>query len=143
MLVQRNHTLKRKASFCETQRQRDNTPLPLLKTLILQKLVQDELRQVLDKPEDAADTVRLVLHDAGTFDLASGTGGLNGSIRFRSACKCWKHIIGSVPDSLSFYFTTRIYKEFDVKENIKAICVSHQCTETFLQLLIREPALPF
>ncbi|CAK0787502.1 hypothetical protein CVIRNUC_010722 [Coccomyxa viridis] len=30
--------------------------------------------------EDAPDCLRLVLHDAATYDIASGTGGLNGSI---------------------------------------------------------------
>ncbi len=53
------------------------------KNVVVQKLVQEELRQELTKSSDAADTVRLALHDAGTYDLASGTGGLNGSIRFR------------------------------------------------------------
>lgn len=30
--------------------------------------------------KDAADTLRLVLHDAGTYDINTGTGGINGSI---------------------------------------------------------------
>jgi L-ascorbate peroxidase len=41
--------------------------------------VETELKLGL-KPEDAADTLRLVLHDAGTFDIATGTGGMNGSV---------------------------------------------------------------
>jgi len=45
----------------------------------LQKLVETELKLGL-KPEDAADTLRLVVHDAGTFDIATGTGGMNGSV---------------------------------------------------------------
>lgn len=45
----------------------------------MQKVVEAELKQGL-KPEDAEDTLRLVLHDAGTFDVATGTGGLNGSV---------------------------------------------------------------
>lgn len=31
---------------------------------------------------DASACMRLVLHDAGTYDIATGTGGFNGSIRF-------------------------------------------------------------
>ena len=48
-----------------------------------QVLVETELKAELTRPEDAPDTLRLVLHDAGTYDVATGTGGLNGSIRFR------------------------------------------------------------
>ena len=48
-----------------------------------QKLVESELKKEL-RSEDAPDTLRLVLHDAGTYDVATETGGINGSIRFRS-----------------------------------------------------------
>ena len=37
------------------------------------------LREGLTR-DDAAAALRLVLNDAGTFDVESGTGGLNGSI---------------------------------------------------------------
>lgn len=47
--------------------------------------MEGELKKELTKPEDAADTLRLVVHDAGTYDLKDGTGGLNGSIRLRHA----------------------------------------------------------
>lgn len=41
--------------------------------------MESELKKEL-KSSDAPDTLRLVLHDAGTYDVATGTGGLNGSI---------------------------------------------------------------
>ena len=41
--------------------------------MCLQKVVEAELKAGL-KAEDAQDTLRLVLHDAGTYDVASGTG---------------------------------------------------------------------
>ncbi len=44
---------------------------------------ESELKKVLTA-EDAPLALRVVLHDAATYDLASGTGGLNGSIAKRS-----------------------------------------------------------
>ncbi len=44
-----------------------------------QNKAEAELRKVLKK-EDAAAALRLVLHDAATFDIATRTGGMNGSI---------------------------------------------------------------
>ena len=75
----------------------------------MQKLVQDELRQELRQDSDPADTVRLVLHDAGTFDIASGTGGLNGSIRLRSVCR-------ACCTSLTQYI---IFPSFRLSEGVK------------------------
>ena len=37
------------------------------------------LKKTLTK-EDAQDALRAVLHDAGTYDIKDGSGGLNGSI---------------------------------------------------------------
>ena len=45
----------------------------------MQAIVTEELQKALT-PEDAPDTVRLILSDAGTYDVESGTGGINGSI---------------------------------------------------------------
>ncbi|KAL0297152.1 UNVERIFIED_CONTAM: putative L-ascorbate peroxidase 6 [Sesamum radiatum] len=42
-------------------------------------LLQEEIRKVLSKGK-AAGLLRLVFHDAGTFDKGDGTGGMNGSI---------------------------------------------------------------
>ncbi|KAL3655826.1 putative L-ascorbate peroxidase 6 [Castilleja foliolosa] len=42
-------------------------------------LLQDEIRKVLSKGK-AAGLLRLVFHDAGTFDQGDKTGGMNGSI---------------------------------------------------------------
>jgi L-ascorbate peroxidase len=46
-----------------------------------QKRVVEELRKVLTK-DDAPAAARAVLNDAGTYDVATGTGGFNGSLRF-------------------------------------------------------------
>lgn len=40
----------------------------------------EELRKVLTS-EDAADSVRALINDAGTYDVTTGTGGFNGSLR--------------------------------------------------------------
>lgn len=45
-----------------------------------QSRVSEELRKVLNK-DDAAAALRTVINDAGTYDVATGTGGFNGSIR--------------------------------------------------------------
>ncbi|KAK4422163.1 putative L-ascorbate peroxidase 6 [Sesamum alatum] len=42
-------------------------------------LLQEEIRKVLSKGK-AAGLLRLVFHDAGTFDMGDRTGGMNGSI---------------------------------------------------------------
>lgn len=49
-----------------------------------QQRTEKELRKVL-KPEDAATALRLVLHDAVTYDASTGEGGVNGSIILRYA----------------------------------------------------------
>ncbi|XP_059063378.1 putative L-ascorbate peroxidase 6 isoform X4 [Cryptomeria japonica] len=41
--------------------------------------IKSEIRKVLSKAK-AAGLLRLVFHDAGTFDMAKNTGGMNGSI---------------------------------------------------------------
>ena len=45
----------------------------------LQQRSERELKKVVT-PEDAPTALRLVVHDAATFDVATGQGGLNGSI---------------------------------------------------------------
>ena len=45
----------------------------------VQAIVTEELNKELTR-EDASDTVKLIINDAGTFDVQSGTGGINGSI---------------------------------------------------------------
>ena len=45
----------------------------------LQQRSERELKKVVT-PEDAPTALRLVIHDAATYDVASGQGGLNGSI---------------------------------------------------------------
>ena len=50
-----------------------------------QKRVVQELRNVLTK-DDAPAAARAVLNDAGTYDVATGTGGFNGSLRFEYVC---------------------------------------------------------
>ncbi len=47
----------------------------------MQLRVVDELKKVLSK-DDASAAARAVLHDAGTYDVATNTGGFNGSLRF-------------------------------------------------------------
>lgn len=47
--------------------------------LDLQQRSERELKKVVT-PEDAPTALRLVIHDAATFDVATGQGGLNGSI---------------------------------------------------------------
>ncbi len=47
--------------------------------LDLQQRSEKELKKVVT-PEDAPTALRLVIHDAATFDVATGQGGLNGSI---------------------------------------------------------------
>lgn len=42
-------------------------------------LIKEEVRKVLSKAK-AAGVLRLVFHDAGTFDIDDNTGGMNGSI---------------------------------------------------------------
>ncbi|XP_076952986.1 putative L-ascorbate peroxidase 6 [Bidens hawaiensis] len=42
-------------------------------------LVQEEIRKVLSKSKSAG-VLRLVFHDAGTYDIDDGSGGMNGSI---------------------------------------------------------------
>ena len=68
-------------------------PLIQCKNPILQRLTvffhvqqrsEKELRKVLT-PEDAPVALRVVLHDAATYDVATGKGGLNGSIVNRYA----------------------------------------------------------
>lgn len=54
---------------------------PHERCLLLQKRVVEELQKVLTK-DDAAPAARAVLNDAGTYDVATQTGGLNGSVRF-------------------------------------------------------------
>ncbi|XP_011622459.1 putative L-ascorbate peroxidase 6 isoform X1 [Amborella trichopoda] len=44
-------------------------------------LIRDELRKVMSKAK-AAGLLRLVFHDAGTFDLDDDSGGINGSLVF-------------------------------------------------------------
>ena len=48
---------------------------------VVQAIVEEELKKSLTR-EDAPDTARLVLRDAGTYDVQSETGGINGSIFF-------------------------------------------------------------
>lgn len=50
--------------------------------LVIQVRAEGELKKVLDA-EDAPAALRLVIHDAATYDIRSGTGGLNGSIVLR------------------------------------------------------------
>ena len=47
-----------------------------------QARVESEVRKVLTA-DDAPAALRLVLHDAATYDADSGTGGINGSIVLR------------------------------------------------------------
>ena len=47
--------------------------------LDLQQRSEKELKKVVT-PQDAPTALRLVIHDAATFDVATGQGGLNGSI---------------------------------------------------------------
>ncbi|KAK6140680.1 hypothetical protein DH2020_025587 [Rehmannia glutinosa] len=55
-------------------------PFPSLASATDEKsLLQDEIRKVLSKGK-AAGLLRLVFHDAGTFDNGDKTGGMNGSI---------------------------------------------------------------
>lgn len=51
-------------------------------SLVNQVRAEGELKKVLTA-EDAPATLRLALHDAATFDINSGSGGLNGSIVLR------------------------------------------------------------
>ncbi|XP_021848706.1 putative L-ascorbate peroxidase 6 isoform X2 [Spinacia oleracea] len=44
-------------------------------------LIKDEIRKVLSKGK-AAGVLRLVFHDAGTFELRDNSGGMNGSITY-------------------------------------------------------------
>lgn len=44
----------------------------------------DELKAVLTS-DDAPDAVRALINDAGTYDLTTGTGGFNGSLRLECA----------------------------------------------------------
>ncbi|KMT18929.1 hypothetical protein BVRB_2g030290 [Beta vulgaris subsp. vulgaris] len=44
-------------------------------------LIKDEIRKVLTKGK-AAGVLRLVFHDAGTFELSENSGGMNGSITY-------------------------------------------------------------
>ena len=67
----------------------------------MQQIVEGELKKGL-KQEDAADTVRLVLHDAGTYDIKTGTGGLNGSIRFRCVHQATAWYMDASPESATF-----------------------------------------
>ena len=52
-----------------------------LSFVTMQLRVVDELKKVLSK-DDAQAAARAVLHDAGTFDVVTNTGGFNGSLRF-------------------------------------------------------------
>ena len=54
-----------------------------------QARAEQELRKVLTA-DDAPAALRLVLHDAATYDVDSGIGGLNGSIilRWVALCHC-------------------------------------------------------
>ncbi|XP_024017596.1 putative L-ascorbate peroxidase 6 isoform X2 [Morus notabilis] len=45
------------------------------------QVMKDEIRKVVPKGR-AAGVLRLVFHDAGTFDVNDNSGGMNGSIRF-------------------------------------------------------------
>ena len=54
----------------------------------MQQRSEKELKKVV-KPEDAPVALRLVLHDAATYDVATGKGGLNGSIVTR--CRSQPH----------------------------------------------------
>lgn len=44
----------------------------------------DVLKSVLTS-DDAPNAVRALINDAGTYDLATGTGGFNGSLRLECA----------------------------------------------------------
>lgn len=57
------------------------TAVVSLHLVLVQGLVRDELAKILTA-DDASDVIRLILHDAGTYDIATGTGGFNGSIQF-------------------------------------------------------------
>ncbi|CAO2816953.1 unnamed protein product [Amaranthus hypochondriacus] len=45
------------------------------------RLIKEEIRKVLSKGK-AAGVLRLVFHDAGTFELSENSGGMNGSITY-------------------------------------------------------------
>ena len=51
----------------------------MLPSLIIQARAEKEFRKGL-QAEDAPACLRLLLHDAATYDVETGTGGLNGSI---------------------------------------------------------------
>lgn len=55
------------------------TPMSTLACMLLQARAEQAFRKGLTA-EDAPGCLQLVLHDAATYDIASGTGGLNGSI---------------------------------------------------------------
>ena len=55
------------------------TPMTTLACMLLQARAEKAFRKGLTA-EDAPGCLRLVLHDAATYDIATGTGGLNGSI---------------------------------------------------------------
>lgn len=57
-----------------------HTPFLVTHGVPSQKRVVQELRSVLTK-DDAPAAARAVLNDAGTYDVATGTGGFNGSLR--------------------------------------------------------------
>ena len=54
-----------------------------------QARAEQELRNVRTA-DDAPAALRLVLHDAATYDADSGTGGVNGSIVLRCSTSTWQ-----------------------------------------------------
>ena len=56
------------------------SPERVLHPAPLQARVLDELKAVLTS-DDAPNAVRALINDAGTYDVATDTGGFNGSIR--------------------------------------------------------------
>lgn len=58
-----------------------------------QKRVVSELFNVLTK-DDAPAAARAILNDAGTYDVATGTGGFNGSLRLECVCAAEQPLAG-------------------------------------------------
>ena len=60
----------------------------------MQQRSERELKKVVT-PEDASTALRLVLHDAATYDIATGKGGLNGSIVTRPVAPQHAYVLNS------------------------------------------------
>ena len=100
----------------------------------LQKRAETELRKVLSK-EDTPAALRLVLHDAATYDIATGKGGPNGSIVLRWRRSDLLEIFKQARKGLSVGCRACVPLPMTCFPCLKSICEGAHANRTHLDLL--------